>query len=210
MALGFGLGSVCFSVGTVMVWLSRGAIATNFVFAVGAIFFTAAAAVQLAAAERRAPHAIPGVERRVRHYITNPDWMSSIIQLVGTLYFNAMTILALGLSLGQPNINGARIWDPDLIGSILFLISSWVAWHPIARERRQALLHGRALWANASNMLGSIFFGISAWGADPTWARNTENIVANNWGTFLGGLAFLLGSALSWPSNQPDEQAASN
>ena len=46
MALGFGLGSALFALGTVLVWLSGSEVTVNVTFALGAAFFTAAAFIQ--------------------------------------------------------------------------------------------------------------------------------------------------------------------
>lgn len=208
MALGFGLGSVLFALGTVMVWLSLSAVAVSVTFAIGALLFTAAALVQWRSAVAREPAPATGFWNRIRRNWLNPDWMSAVIQLVGTLYFNVMTVRALALALGHATHSDRGVWHPDYVGSLLFLIASLVAWHPRARKRRGQLLHGRAKSVNAANMLGSIFFGLSAWGAKPMIDGGIQSVAASNWGTFLGAIGFLIAALLSWPRGTPERPVA--
>lgn len=208
LALGFGLGSLLFALGTVFVWLSLSAVVVNVTFALGAALFTSGAFMQWRAAVARTPSPPSGFWKRAHQDWRNPDWVSAVIQLLGTLFFNVMTLRALVLSLGQPTISDRGVWHPDYVGSLLFLIASWVAWHPIARERRGRLLHGRARSVNTFNMLGSILFGLSAWGAKPTMDGGIQSVAASNWGTFLGAIAFLVAASLSWPTRRADGNAA--
>jgi len=208
MALGFGFGSLLFALGTVMVWLSWPVVTLSVVFAVGALLFTAAAFVQWRSAVAREPAPATGFWRRIRQNWLNPDWSSALIQLLGTLYFNVMTVRALVLALGYTPHSDRGVWHPDYVGSLLFLIASLVAWHPRARKRRGQLLHGRAKSVNTANMLGSIFFGLSAWGAKPMIDGSIQSVAASNWGTFLGALGFLTAALLSWPSRVPASRPA--
>ena len=152
MAAGFGVGSALFAAGAMLSVMQADAVFTSVVYALGAVCFTTAAGVQWRSA---ADHHPPS-------RLKDPDWMSAAIQFVGTLYFNVMTIRALILSIDATSVSYDAVWQPDVVGSLLFLISSWVAWHPIAREHRHHLLHGRSLLICWANMLGSVFFGISA------------------------------------------------
>jgi hypothetical protein len=199
MALGFGLGASLFALGTVLVWLSVSDVAISVVFATGALLFTSAAYLQWRTAKAHAPKAPDAFWEQIKQNLSNPDWSSAAIQLVGTFYFNVMTIRALVLSLGHSTISDRGVWHPDFVGSALFLIASWVAWHPIARERRHRLLYGRSKWINTANMMGSVLFALSAWGALPIADDMIRNVPASNWGTFLGAISFLIAAALMWP-----------
>ena len=79
-------------------------------FFVGSIFFTTAAALQFAES-RHAPRI---------------DWVSSLVQLVGTVLFNISTFAALRHNLTTHQQN-ARVWAPDVFGSIAFLVSSAIS-----------------------------------------------------------------------------------
>lgn len=189
MGYGFGIGSALFATGAVMAVLQANLLATNIVYALGAVFFTSAAAVQFRAAERRKPE----------HRRKDPDWMAAIIQLVGTVSFNVMTVRAVLMSLEPRSVAYSGVWDPDVFGSALFLISSWVAWHPIAREKRHHLIHGRSLLITIANMLGSIFFAASAWGAALLPNGEYRSLFWNNVGTFVGAVFFFIAAVALIP-----------
>lgn len=190
MALGFGIGSLLFAAGSVVAIGGGDGTLIDVLYAVGAVFFTFAAQVQLFTAldHRPAPDRI-GWAKAVR----NPDLMSSAIQLVGTLYFNAMTIRAL------LDASYQSIWTPDVLGSTMFLLSSWIAWHPIARERRHALVSLKSSAICWANLTGSIFFGLSAWGAQLLAPGVYRSSFWDNVGTLLGAIGFLIAAILLWP-----------
>jgi hypothetical protein len=148
------------------------------VFFVGSVFFTSAAVLQLLQSRRRI------------------DWWASLIQLVGTVWFNVNTFDALqtGLSAKQEDL---RIWTPDFIGSICFLVSSWMAIGAVCR-RPWCVQRGRSdWWVAAGNLLGSVFFMLAALAAfvRPRTDSLLDASLANS-GTFLGALCFLWAARL--------------
>ncbi len=197
MSLGFGIGSLLFALGALMAVEQLNLVVNSVVYAVGAVCFTAAAVVQLRAA---ADHPAPS---RLR----DPDWMSAAIQLAGTLFFNVMTIRALALALDSPHATYDKVWKPDIFGSLLFLISSWIAWHPVARRQRHHLLAGRSRLICWSNMLGSVFFGLSAVGAVMLPDGTLRNEGWDNWGTFLGAVGFFV-AAMALRPTRPERGSA--
>ncbi len=199
MAVGFGVGSALFAAGAMLSVMQADVVFTSVVYALGAVCFTTAAGVQWRSA---ADHHPPS-------RLKDPDWMSAAIQFVGTLYFNVMTIRALILSIDATSVSYDAVWQPDVVGSLLFLISSWVAWHPIAREHRHHLLHGRSLLICWANMLGSVFFGISAVGAKMLPDGTLRNDGWNNWGTFLGAVGFFIAAMALRPTGPERREAAS-
>lgn len=197
MSGGFGVGSTLFAAGALM--STFGWSSANITYALGAVFFTAAATVQWRTAVRHDP-----AHRRVgdiaERDFANPDWLSAVIQLIGTLYFNVMTIRALSISLANPAEFNHEVWRPDMYGSAAFLISSAIALHPVARMRRhRLLLHGRSRVIAWSNMAGSVFFGISAVANELIAPGTFNDDFWTNEGTFLGALMFLLAAVLLWP-----------
>lgn len=194
MALGFGLGSCLFAAGAVLTVI--GSPLANPVFALGAVCFTSAAVVQWRTAVH---HGVHGVRQRAEWDLTNPDWTSAVTQLIGTLYFNVMTIRALSVSLAEPQDYNQEVWRPDVLGSALFLVSSLIALHPVARERRHHLVPRRAWSIARSNLAGSILFAVSALGALAVGSGTLLSSALNNLGTFLGALGFLTASVLLWP-----------
>ncbi len=198
MAVGFGVGSALFAAGAMLSVMQADVVFTSVVYALGAVCFTTAAGVQWRSA---ADHHPPS-------RLKDPDWMSAAIQFAGTLYFNVMTIRALILSIDATSVSYDAVWQPDVVGSLLFLISSWVAWHPIAREHRHHLLHGRSLLICWANMLGSVFFGISAVGAKMLPDGTLRNDGWNNWGTFLGAVGFFIAAMALRPTGPERREAA--
>jgi len=188
-AWGFAFGSLLFMLGAVPWYADAvGPIATGWTFVVGALFFTAAAFIQLALSGRKPPRT--GVRRA-----DLADWWASAVQFVGTLFFNVSTIEALVAAADDGSRTG---WRPDALGSICFLISSALAviattkrdrlWDPLART-------WQCTWLNMS---GSVLFAASAIGAFVL--PSTGDLVSLMWanlGTFLGGACFLAAALLS-------------
>ncbi len=198
MGYGFATGSALFAAGAVMAVLQADVLATNVVYMFGAVFFTSSAAVQWRAAADRKP------ARRLH----DPDWMSAVIQFVGTLSFNVMTVRAVLMTINPVGVPYTDVWDPDVVGSALFLISSWVAWHPIAREKRHHMVHGRSALICTFNMLGSVFFALSAWGAALLPSGSYRSLFWNNAGTFVGAVFFLVAALALLPRKHEREAAA--
>lgn len=112
----------------------------------------------------------------------DPGWATRI-QLVGTLFFNVSTFRALGAS-----EEAKLIWRPDAFGSICFLVASWLAW----RGGRDAI--------SVLNLVGSVFFGISAVAGHVVPATgDVLDLAASNFATVLGALCFLAGGLMLVP-----------
>jgi len=192
-AWGFAIGSLLFMLGAIP-WYAEavGPVIGAATFFVGALFFTAAAAIQLALSGRRPP--LRGTNRANAF-----DWWAAAVQFAGTLFFNVSTTEGLLVAIRAPGSSGG--WRPDALGSIAFLVASAFAivatterdrlWDPFARTWQTSWL----------NMIGSVFFGISAIGAYVI--PDTSDIVSLFWanaGTFLGGVCFLVAALLSRPA----------
>lgn len=195
MALGFGIGAALFTAGGVMAQIGmRGANAT---FAVGAVFFTLAAGLQWRVAVWHDPN--QGALSRIEFDFRNPDWTSAVTQFVGTLYFNLMTVRALRIGLSTPMEYNVKVWHPDVQGSILFLVSSAIAIHPLSRKLRHRLVRGRSGWIAWLNMVGSVLFAVSALAGRAMAPDQLRSELWSNVGTSLGGAAFLAAAVLLWP-----------
>jgi hypothetical protein len=118
------------------------------------------------------------------------------IQLLGTVFFNVTTFTALDAAL-SPKRADLVVWTPDALGSICFLVASelafaeaghaWLSWRPRSMGWRIA----------AINLLGSVFFGISAlagWVEPAT--GDLVNAALDTSGTFWGAICFLAGAVL--------------
>lgn len=182
MALCFALGSACFLVGPFPGYASLvGDAADSVTFFVGSILFTVGGALQswLAWAGRRSPD--PGLAA----------WRAAVIQSAGTLFFNLTTFQALHTALGSSEYN-KLVWRPDWRGSICFLVSGWIAYRASPRHGWLPAGSGLGWWQPAVNLLGCIFFGISAIAGYVVPATGSIlDQAAANWNTALGAACFL-------------------
>ena len=185
MALCFALGSTCFLVGPFPGYAQLvGEAADGITFFVGSILFTAGGALQswLAWPERR----VRGGGRAA--------WWSAIVQSAGTLFFNVTTYQAMHVALTSSEYD-RLVWRPDWRGSICFLVSGAIAygasprlgWHGWRPARG-----GDGWWQPAVNLLGCVFFGVSAVaGYVVPSSGSIVDLAAANWNTSLGAACFL-------------------
>jgi hypothetical protein len=182
MALCFALGSACFLVGPFPGYANLvGDRADAVTFFVGSILFTAGGALQSANAwpERHAGGSGPSA------------WRAAIIQSAGTLFFNVTTYQALHTALSSSEYN-KLVWRPDAFGSVCFLISGAIAYRASARRGWLPKRSGRGWWEAGVNLLGCIFFGISAVAGYVVPATGSMlDQAACNWNTSLGAACFL-------------------
>jgi hypothetical protein len=186
---GFAVGSLLFGVGAVVsASVLIDVVVTNLIFFTGALFFTAAAFIQLA------------MSRRPRRDVTRADaldWWAAVVQFGGTLFFNLSTTEAL-LNALDPTSHLRTGWRPDVFGSACFLVAGAIA--ILATTVRDALWDPNArIWrCTWLNMVGSIFFAISAIGAYV--APSTGEVISELWtnlGTLAGAACFLAAALLS-------------
>jgi YrhK-like protein len=157
------------------------------VFFVGSLLFTSAAGLQLVSSMRA---------RAAGADLGDAEVRAAAFQLVGTVWFNVNTFAALqtGLTIREQDL---RVWTPDMIGSVCFLVSSWLA---LTTVRRGSWWRpgGSVGWVSARlNMVGSVFFMAAAIAAfvRPATGDPVAAAVANG-GTFLGALCFFRGARL--------------
>jgi hypothetical protein len=213
MAVLFAVGSTCFLVAAVAAqWASSPRDAIGVTFFVGSIFFTSASYLQYSETvnvERDLGH--QGGRRRWKPASWEPariDWLAAAVQLVGTVFFNVTTFTGMkhGLSTSESN---RRVWAPDAVGSICFLLSSELAYAEVCH--RWVCLRCRSLpWRIVSlNMLGSIAFGAAAIASllEPSSGEPISARIANG-GTALGGLCFLVAALALMPEAAAEEHAA--
>lgn len=165
MGLCFAAGSTCFLVGPFPGYADLvGPQAAALTFFVGSILFTAGGALQSRLAFGQGPAA---------------RW-SALIQLAGTLFFNVTTFRALSTALSNPEYD-RLVWRPDALGSICFLVSGVIAYRSAPRQ-----------WQSVVNLLGCVFFGISAVaGYVVPSTGSILDLAAANWNTCLGAACFL-------------------
>jgi hypothetical protein len=182
MGLFFALGSTCFLIGPFPGYAQLvGASADGVTFFIGSILFTTGGALQTSIAfpERRS-----GAGGQAA-------WWTATIQSAGTLFFNVTTYQALHTSLSNSNYN-RLVWRPDVFGSICFLVSGAIAYRASARHGWLPARGGPGWWEPSINLLGCIFFGISAIaGYLVPSTGSLLNLAAANWNTALGAACFL-------------------
>lgn len=179
------IGSACFALGAAPGYSSLvSAEVVVVTFFVGSLFFTSAASLQyLGTTGGRAwswqPHDI--------------DWAASIIQLVGTFWFNINTFAARNPGLDASSAD-VRIWTPDYLGSVCFLVSSGLAVAALGRPPWRA---GRPWRIAGLNLLGSVFFMAAALAAFvlPDTDDLLDATLANS-GTFLGAICFFVAARM--------------
>jgi len=212
--LGFVVGSALFAVGvplslTPSLPLTVGCA----VFFAGSIFFTCAGFLQLVLSTDELPALVhPAGGRSWFARLGRPrtvDWTASAIQFAGTLWFNVTTFRALADAAGTADVSAQAVWKPDAYGSVAFLVSSAMAFAPEVRRRRHDHVRDRSWTIGALNLVGSIFFGLSAIGAYTV--TSTDELLSAWWsnvGTFLGALCFLVGAVLLIPRARVPEPAS--
>jgi hypothetical protein len=107
------------------------------------------------------------------------------------VFFNVTTYQALHTAVTSSEYN-KLVWRPDWRGSICFLVSGAIAYHASPRHRWMPVRGGPGWWQPAVNMLGCIFFGISAvagYVVPSTGSMLSQ--AACNWNTALGAACFL-------------------
>ncbi len=182
MALCFALGSGCFLVGPFPGFATLvGDSADAITFFVGSILFTIGGGLQSWLA-RPARHS-PGEGRAA--------WWAAVIQSAGTLFFNLTTFQAMQTAVTSSEYN-KLVWRPDWRGSICFLVSGAIAYRASPRRGWRPARGDTGWWQPAVNLLGCIFFGISAIaGYVVPSTGSVLDQAAANWNTALGAACFL-------------------
>ena len=201
---GFALGSLLFFIGSVLSLapelardLQLSAVEVNAVYFAGSIPFTVAAYLQLFQAAN-ADVATTGPRSRPELIGWHPreiGWLSSFLQFLGTLLFNVSTFAALGG--GSWLWQDLAIWSPDVLGSILFLASGYLAFietcHAFWGWRPRSL----AWWIVYTNLLGCIAFMASAvFAFVPVAGTSALAVELSILLTAIGAVGFLAGSLL--------------
>jgi hypothetical protein len=183
MASAFAIGSTCFLLGPLPGYLDLvGPEADGITFFVGSIFFTVGGALQSALA---APgrHKVPG---------GRAAWWAALVQSAGTLFFNRSTYRALSAAISSTDYD-KLVWRPDAFGSICFLASGVIAYAASPRRGLLPVRGERGWWQAGVNLLGCVFFGISAIaGYVVPSSGSIIDLAAANWNTCLGALCFLI------------------
>jgi hypothetical protein len=200
----FAVGSVCFALGSLPFYLDAVSPRVDgLTFFIGSLFFTAASYLSYAEVANSPDAILPGPPRH-RRFVPSRwrphsiDWWATGVQLIGTFYFNVMTFLALydNWSLDQER---RLVWRPDAVGSICFLIASYLAWAEVCGNAGRLRIRDVSWWIVVLNLLGSVAFGVSAIGAFVLSNGDVVSVRADNGGTIVGAVCFFVAALLLIP-----------
>jgi hypothetical protein len=182
MALAFALGSTCFLIGPFPGYIQLvGDDVDAITFFVGSILFTTGGALQAL---------IAWPARRTRG-APSAAFSAAAIQSLGTLFFNVTTFQALHESTSASGYD-RLVWRPDALGSICFLVSGVIAYLASPRRGWLPMRQASGWWEPGVNLLGCIFFGISAVaGYVVPSTGSVLDLAAANLNTSLGAACFL-------------------
>ncbi len=201
IAVLFAVGSALFAIGAVPGYAGAVGVRVDSVtFFVGSLFFTSAGFLQYRESVDAGATGPPrGWAKVVVYRPGQIDWWACGVQLIGTLYFNVSTGVAMGQDLSVQTAQ-QHVWRPDAIGSVCFLVASGLAWFEVSHGWWSWSPSSLSWWITALNLTGSIAFGVSAVAAYIIPATGQIwHVELSNLGTFVGALCFLVGALLLLP-----------
>ena len=123
-------------------------------------------------------------------------WLSAAVLFAGTVSFGVSLVAAFASDLTARQAD-VRIWIPDMIGCVCFLVSGHLALLEVCHGRPRLQLHDLGWWVVAVNQLGSVLFFLAGLAAFVRPATSTAvNLALVNWGTCAGAVCFVAGGAL--------------
>jgi hypothetical protein len=205
----FAVGSVLFALGAVPAYaVAAGNIWDEVTFFAGSLFFTSAAFLTYREAVDAV--AVPQQGAHRAFFVFQPariDWWATVVQLVGTLFFNISCGFALATGLSAPAAH-RHVWRPDALGSICFLLASALAWFEACHGWFAWAPRTWSWWITAVNLVGSLAFGLAAIDGyiNPQTGQLT-NAERSGTATFVGALCFFVGAVLLLPERtEPDSE----
>lgn len=204
----FAVGSALFILGSVLSMLPQASAAllawANVIFFMGSIPFTLAAYMQHFQAANTSSFT-PDPEGQARHtriqllgwQPRDAGWLSTLTQFLGTLAFNVSTLSAAKLG-SLWYLQDLLVWAPDMLGSVLFLVSAYLAFveanHSFWRWRLKDL-DWQIVFVN---LVGCIAFMIAACTAFvPQQGQSSAVALFSNAQLMLGAVCFLIGALLA-------------
>jgi len=166
----FMIGSALFVAGSAMqLYLSDhfSSFESNLTYFIGSIFFTSAAYGQLLQSINANIALIPGIRKKQKSWrwwargLRSPGFLSAASQFIGTILFNFNTFDAM-YGFHSPAGEHLFIWVPDMVGSVLFLLSSFFAWVEIYHDAYVKPFITATWWVVWFNIIGSVLFQLSA------------------------------------------------
>ncbi|WP_225323065.1 hypothetical protein [Synechococcus sp. RSCCF101] len=221
----FALGSLCFLIGSLLSLSPpvsmRFGLATadlNAIFFIGSIPFTTAAYLQLLQAansgsieslRQRPRERLPAGRLRAEparfHWFgwkpADIGWLSCALQFPGTLLFNINTFNGMRAGLGWTQ-QEVLIWIPDVLGSVLFLLSGALAFMEAGHAYWSWKPGHLSWWVTLINLIGCIGFMLAAINGTilPSTHAQADASLSLVY-TAVGAMGFLIGSLLMLPES---------
>ena len=222
VAILFVIGSTLFMLGgAAATWprLVPGALAEpslqNWIFIIGAVFFTSAAWLQwLEALNGDVAQALMDADQQRWRWFgwrpRNLGYLASAVQLVGTVMFNFNTIDAKFANFGWKG-EDLTVWMPNMLGCACFLVASYLAYAEVSQGAASFAPRSLSWWVAVVNLLGSVAFQMSALYSFTSPASSPDEAFWANLYTSLGGFFFLVGSYLMIPElfDEDEEEGTS-
>lgn len=206
----FALGSTLFAIASLwslfpkLVPTSLETVSLNAIYFAGSIPFTTAAYLQLFQTANAEPFADKASGTRKSWYLFgwkpgNIGWLSCAFQFMGTILFNFNTFDAMIPSLNWFEAD-LLVWVPNILGSVLFLLSGYLAFMENCHGYWTWDLGNISWWVVGVNLLGCIgFFASAVLSIGLPGKPHFELLTLAVAFTFQGAICFLVGSLLMLP-----------
>src|ERR1700744_2729180 len=170
------------------------------VYMVGGVFFptggSASVLLAINAPHRRRDGSWAG--DRWRWWAREPrnyDYLAAAVLFAGKIVFGINLVDSL-LGSVTPAQEDRLVWNPDIIGCLLFLISGFLAMVDISGTWWRLRGEGLGWWIVFTNQVGSVLFMAAA---VASFVRADGDMIAvgiANWGTLTGALCFALAGVM--------------
>ncbi len=208
IGISFATGAFIFALASILMFCSlrwsQLANITNLAFFVGSIPFTLAASLQhfQSANSPDFTNDEPTREIGTRRWSIigwhpkSAGWLSSFTQWLGTIAFNISTFNSIAAP-GSHELSVLEIWAPNFEGSVLFLVSGYLAFVEVGNKYWSWRPKNLSWQIVFINLLGCIAFMIAA--VTPTSPVRDDALwllAYSNTHTLIGALYFLMGAVL--------------
>ncbi|MEM0914726.1 MAG: hypothetical protein AAGK09_08960 [Planctomycetota bacterium] len=201
----FAIGSTLFATGGVLTlnpslvsWLGMSTTEVNAVFFAGSIPFTTAAYLELFQAGNAGRQ--PGGRWRIIGWRPGDlGWLSCLLQWLGTIMFNFNTFDATlpGLVWWESDL---AIWTPNMIGSVLFLVSGYMMFGEVCHAYWGWRFSDLSWWSVFVNLGGCAWFMLSGLTAFYLPGGTSQGLVTFSvFAITSGAVCFFVGSVLMLP-----------
>ena len=208
IGISFAVGAALFSLASVLMFFSIAhphlSNITNITFFLGSIPFTIAASLQhlqsansSVTANPQEAEALPEKIQLIGWQPRSAGWWSTFSQWVGTIAFNISTFNQIAAP-QEKLLDTIEIWAPNLEGSVLFLISGYLAYIEVSDKYWSWRPKDLSWQIVFINLLGCVAFMISAVSPSAIRPASMEWFLtyANTY-TLVGAICFFIGAVLT-------------